>query len=97
MQVKKLIKHFALAFIIVSSSLCSCRKCLTCTNSCMQVYTYDTTVRLYDTLCSENFPSWQAYIDTVNGPRGGYIKEISASKFSSCDASQDEIKKALCQ
>ena len=94
---KNIIKHFALTSIVLLMSLCSCRKCLTCINSCMQVYTYDTTARLYDTLCSENFPSWQAYIDTVNGPRGGYIKEISSSKFSSCNASQDEIKTALCQ
>ena len=98
MQLKnRVVKYLVLGMLTMLSILCSCRKCLTCYNECFQVYTYDTTLRKYDTLCSENYPSWQIFIDTLNGARGGYLQQTSVSKFSSCDASSDQVKKAFCQ
>jgi hypothetical protein len=75
----------------------SCKKCKICSSECVQVYTYDTTVKKYDTLCSVDFPDWDRYIDTVNWARGGYINIISTNTFSSCGASIQEINKARCQ
>ncbi|MCW3126517.1 MAG: hypothetical protein JWO03_2175 [Bacteroidetes bacterium] len=72
--------------LLISTCIMACKKkCLTCVNVCRQVYTYDTLIRKYDTLCSQDFTSQNVYIDSISA-RGGWIKLISNSdEFSGCD------------
>ena len=96
MQIRNLSKRFVLGIMILSFTLGSCKKCLTCTGYCLQVYAYDTLSRKYDTLCSQNFSSWQVFLDTVNFARGGYVQQISTNTFSSCRAQSSEVQRARC-
>ena len=95
---KNLAKSIAIAILFLSlSTMYSCRKCQSCFNQCVQVYTHDTASKLYDTVCSKDFSNWSTYVDTINVGHGFYIKEISRTEFSSCGASYHDLNTAHCQ
>jgi hypothetical protein len=87
-------KSIILLIICFAFLVSGCKKCQTCVNVCYQVYTYDTLVRKYDTICTKDFSSNNVFLDTL-GRRNGYLEIISISnKFSSCDG---DSKGANCR
>jgi hypothetical protein len=89
---------FTLAFIASTIPLQSCKKCKTCSSVCRPCrVTRGPYVGLRDTLCSEDFASYQEYYDkVVVGDSLDCLGAIPSSdrKFSSCN---DNAKGAYCE
>ena len=101
MSITKISKHVLFVSILSTIAFGSCKKkCDTCLSNCVIVHTHPPdspyVVIAYDTFCSENFPSFQAFSDTLKSSR--YALDLSWTKktFSSCGASEYEIQRAYC-
>jgi len=105
MQIKKTAMLLMVVSLLMSIALGSCKKCNTCMNQCAKVYLHPPGpdsiwfVISYDTFCSENFPNYQVYLDSLYYSSRYSIASgatYSTKSFSSCGASAAEIQTSTC-